>query len=140
LHGPGEKSVMSNNLHEHCAGLRALLERRLVELGAEIRAVSQAQLQQPAVAGSEVTDLKDLAGERAAANLSDMAQRRDLEEEELVTAALLRMDQGTYGRCLDCEEPISLERLKMLPSAPRCAACQAAHERVHGRMGRGRAA
>lgn len=124
---------MSNKVGEHVASLRALLERRLVELGSRIRAVSQAQLEESAVAGTEVTDQKDLASERVAADLSEVAQRRDLEEEALVTAALLRMDQGTYGRCLSCHEPIPSKRLKLLPAASRCAGCQAVEERVRDR-------
>jgi len=39
---------------------------------------------------------------------------------EKIEAALARMDNGTYGRCLECGEPIPLERLEALPSAEYC--------------------
>ncbi|HZG88240.1 TraR/DksA C4-type zinc finger protein [Paenibacillus sp.] len=39
---------------------------------------------------------------------------------EKIEAALERMDNGTYGRCLECGEPIPLERLEALPSAEYC--------------------
>ena len=38
--------------------------------------------------------------------------------------ALRRWDEGTYGRCERCEQPIPAERLAARPSARRCVACQ----------------
>lgn len=53
------------------------------------------------------------------------AQRREVAQ---IDAALSRMDAGTYGECLDCEEDIPLERLKALPYALRDAECASRHE------------
>jgi YteA family regulatory protein len=39
---------------------------------------------------------------------------------EKAEAALARMDNGTYGRCLKCGEAIPVERLQALPSAEYC--------------------
>jgi DnaK suppressor protein len=39
-------------------------------------------------------------------------------------AALLRIDEGTFGTCLECEEDISLKRLAAAPWAARCIICQ----------------
>lgn len=41
-----------------------------------------------------------------------------------VRAALARVDEGRYGRCLRCDEPISPKRLEALPWASLCLACQ----------------
>jgi RNA polymerase-binding transcription factor DksA len=38
--------------------------------------------------------------------------------------ALRRLESGTYGRCVDCLEPIPLPRLRALPFAQTCVACQ----------------
>jgi DnaK suppressor protein len=46
-----------------------------------------------------------------------------------IDAALLRMDAGKYGRCDDCDEPIAIERLKVLPYTRLCAADAAIEER-----------
>ena len=43
-----------------------------------------------------------------------------------VTAALRRMDTGTFGVCGRCEEEISLKRLAAVPWAPYCIVCQEA--------------
>lgn len=39
-------------------------------------------------------------------------------------AALRRMDRGTFGVCVDCEEDINTKRLAAVPWAARCIACQ----------------
>ena len=39
-------------------------------------------------------------------------------------AALARLDDGTYGQCMDCGQPIDEERLVARPTARRCTADQ----------------
>jgi DnaK suppressor protein len=39
-------------------------------------------------------------------------------------AAMERLDDGSYGICLQCEEPISPKRLKAVPWAALCISCQ----------------
>ena len=46
-----------------------------------------------------------------------------------VTAALLRIKDGSYGLCLNCEELISPKRLQALPWAAYCVPCQEAVDR-----------
>lgn len=50
------------------------------------------------------------------------AARQQLQDTE---AALARVDAGGYGSCGTCREPISTERLAILPAARYCVACQA---------------
>jgi DnaK suppressor protein len=40
-----------------------------------------------------------------------------------IEAALGRCDSGTYGYCLQCEEPIDPRRLELDPATPLCIAC-----------------
>jgi len=42
-----------------------------------------------------------------------------------VNRALDDIDAGRYGICRDCGEPIAKARLKVMPFATRCVACQA---------------
>ncbi|MBI3664642.1 MAG: TraR/DksA family transcriptional regulator [Acidobacteria bacterium] len=42
--------------------------------------------------------------------------------------ALARLEEGAYGRCEECGEPISPKRLAAVPWADLCVACQARHE------------
>src|SRR5215472_686299 len=49
---------------------------------------------------------------------------RELQLLRNVRAALARIDEGTYGICLHCEEDISPKRLHAVPWAPYCIQCQ----------------
>lgn len=49
----------------------------------------------------------------------------EMEQIAEIDAALLRIEDGTYGVCVDCAEPISPGRLEILPYATRCVSCQA---------------
>jgi DnaK suppressor protein len=41
-----------------------------------------------------------------------------------VQAAFARLEDGTYGLCVRCEEPIGWDRLNARPEAPLCRTCQ----------------
>ena len=45
-----------------------------------------------------------------------------------ITAALERLEQGTYGYCYECGEEIAGRRLRALPFAERCRDCEEMHE------------
>ena len=49
-----------------------------------------------------------------------------------IDQALLRMDEGSYGICARCSQPIDERRLEALPTARYDAACQAAIESANG--------
>src|ERR1700746_1602814 len=52
-----------------------------------------------------------------------MAQRAE------VLAALARIDDGSYGRCVDCSGPIPEPRLEARPATARCGPCQTKRDR-----------
>jgi DnaK suppressor protein len=58
--------------------------------------------------------------ERMAATQKDTV-RRVLTE---VEAAIVRVQDGSYGLCLTCSGPIPVERLEILPHTPFCVPCQ----------------
>ncbi|MDI6889344.1 MAG: TraR/DksA family transcriptional regulator [Thermodesulfovibrionales bacterium] len=47
-----------------------------------------------------------------------------------IDEALRKLDEGTYGKCEDCGEDISEERLKVLPFATYCRDCQEKREQL----------
>lgn len=49
---------------------------------------------------------------------------RDTEMSRRVKAALRRMEDGTYGTCLSCEDAINVKRLQAVPWAELCLRCQ----------------
>jgi DnaK suppressor protein len=45
-----------------------------------------------------------------------------------ITEALSRLEEGTFGYCFECGDEISERRLRALPFAVRCKACEEARE------------
>ena len=45
-----------------------------------------------------------------------------------ITEALVRLEEGSYGLCFECGEPIAEPRLRALPFAARCKDCEEAIE------------
>jgi len=76
---------------------------------------------------SPESDWEDNAANRtttdALAHLSDL----ELKQLRHIGAALERIEAGTYGRCLLCEEPIPVGRLRAMPEATTCASCAASN-------------
>lgn len=61
----------------------------------------------------------------AADNIEELVTNVPLVEEletrrKEITAAIERMDNGTYGTCADCGEPIDIDRLEANPAAKNC--------------------
>jgi DnaK suppressor protein len=47
----------------------------------------------------------------------------------LVQAALRRDDEGDFGLCVECGEPVQRKRLEAVPWAQHCVACQELQEK-----------
>ena len=56
------------------------------------------------------------------------ALSRQWETGSLISDALRRLEQDTFGICIECEEPIGNKRLAALPWAKYCIRCQTAME------------
>lgn len=105
--------------------LRQRLLRRLDEVRADIqRELRKYDNETYGQLAGRVAD----AGEQSVAdllvdlNLAEVG--RDVAECREIEAALLRLGNGSYGSCVDCEEPIDTQRLERSPAVSRCYACQ----------------
>jgi DnaK suppressor protein len=76
----------------------------------------------------EVTDFKDLAREQSLARVDEAEAEQAALELEQVLAARRRLQEHSYGDCLDCGAAIDLRRLTAMPASVYCTSCQAAHE------------
>lgn len=76
----------------------------------------------------EVNDLEDQASMRERTTMQDAEVERDRNELADVRAALVRLSDGTYGTCINCDQPIDLQRLVAMPAAARCMVCQTQFE------------
>jgi len=52
-----------------------------------------------------------------------------------IWSRLAAIEDGTYGICEDCEEPISIERLKARPVTSYCIACKSRREAYEKAVG-----
>ena len=101
------------------ASLHAERERLLVELGQPIENPAQMTYGSQAAAASQVFEQQ-----------RDLALRdRSRLELSRVEAALRSIDDGTYGTCTNCGNPIGAERLEAIPWAPTCIDCARKLER-----------
>ena len=107
--------------------LAPLFRQRLAQRRAELRAIVRASSEAGEDSG-EVVDFKDIATEQDLATLDEAKSDHAARELEQVLGALRRLDDQSYGRCVDCGEAIDLRRLAALPAAPFCTSCQAARE------------
>jgi DnaK suppressor protein len=109
---------------EQLALLKSMLEERLEALRIEAQDVEGelpvAEVESSPLDRATVRLLNDLtletAGQRAA-------------EAQVLRQALARIEDGSYGECEECGQPIGASRLLARPEARLCIACQTRAER-----------
>lgn len=77
----------------------------------------------------DVLDLADQASDSYDKDLANSLSETERARLQAVEKALHRVSEGTYGLCEDCAKPIPLPRLKVLPFAKLCVACQQSEEK-----------
>lgn len=65
--------------------------------------------------------LADIAADAVDANLEILHTERDLLDQ--IHAALGRIQDGTFGRCIECHKEIADQRLRALPYTAMCVQC-----------------
>ncbi len=109
---------MDNNKIEAFQTL--LLERRQeLETLSEISAGSRAAVELDQSSVGRVSRI-DAIQQQAMALVTERNRDRDLQR---IKAALIRIEQGEYGYCIDCGEEIAEKRLQFDPSVPQCVDC-----------------
>ena len=116
--------------------LKRTLARRHAELLEETREdVGRAREETYGALAGSVTDSGDQATAGLLADLGQAEISRDVRELEKLEAALARIDEGTFGRCIECGAEIAFKRLAAYPVATRCAGCQGIYEGIFGHPG-----
>ena len=115
-------------------------QQRLASRATELREILRGQFAQAGSADvHEVSDFKDAADEDSLAAIGDVQAARAAAELEQVRKAEQRIVSGSFGLCVDCDEPINLRRLTALPATPYCTGCQSAHEQSPAHESRAKA-
>lgn len=90
---------------------------RLAELEERLHDI-ETDLDEPADQDSE-----ERATEREGDEVLESLGNAGLVEIRAIQSALKRIEEGTYGVCVVCDEDISPERLDLVPHAPNCRNC-----------------
>ena len=93
------------------------LRDRLRELNERLKDIDE-DLDEPAD-----PDVEERATEREGDEVLENLGHAGLAEIKMIQAALARIKDGTFGVCVACGEPISKQRLEVLPHTPRCKDC-----------------
>jgi DnaK suppressor protein len=113
---PGQLALLKSMLEERLAALS--VQAVADHVGAGELAVQEVETS-PADKAT-VRLLNDLALEAADHNATQLRSMR---------YALARMDDGSYGACEECGNPIGFSRLQARPEARLCIACQTRAEK-----------
>ena len=106
----------------------------LVKLQSRVMADARRTVERLGHEGASPDELSHVPTHPADQDTAGLASDMELEANyarilEAIDDAFARIDEGTYGRCLDCGTPISPSRLEVLPFALRCVECEAKQER-----------
>jgi RNA polymerase-binding transcription factor DksA len=109
-------------LHDILVAGRRTLTERLAVLGDYNDRVDASA----ATNGHGETEHTAIDIERRVNRVLDASAREALDEHE---SALVRLENGTYGRCLDCRRAIPVNRLFAIPTASLCVSCRQHRDR-----------
>jgi DnaK suppressor protein len=106
----------------------ARLRKVLEEKGADIRTrMSAGSFAEIVHRRGEPSDEGDLSQQSHEEWLFVNRNQLEISVLKQVDAALGRIERGTFGICLECEDPISIKRLEAVPWARYCMRCQEKH-------------
>ena len=102
-----------------------LMDRRQSLVGQ----VQQAELYSRERDAEATQDPADMAANAYTKELMMSMSTNDRQLLELIDAALYRIEDGQYGKCVHCGQPILDKRLEAVPWARHCLRCQDLNER-----------
>src|ERR671937_1692630 len=78
----------------------------------------------------DLPDEMDLASSEYLQSFTFRLRGREKSFLDKIQKALLKIEDGTFGKCEECEEEISLKRLEARPETNLCIRCKEDQERV----------
>jgi DnaK suppressor protein len=96
-------------------------------LRGDVTAMAEVALRKSGMEGSDSNGMPIHMAELGSDNFEQEFTLGLMEAEEdtltLIEAALERVDQGSFGRCVECDGQISKARLNAIPYTPVCIKC-----------------
>ncbi|MBC8337886.1 MAG: RNA polymerase-binding protein DksA [Rhodospirillales bacterium] len=110
--------------------MREYFRQKLLHWKSELLNESSSTIQHLQEGGNSESDLADRASVETDRSLELRTRDRARKLITKIDEALERIDNGTYGYCMETDEPISLSRLEARPIATLTIEAQERHERM----------
>ena len=114
---------------------RQLLITERAKLADEIKSIAHDAATSPRDASGDLSaytvHMADMAADTYERELSMNIVTSEQEILYQIDDALKRLDDGTFGLCQQCSQPIAMSRLKAVPYASMCIGCQRTKEQQH---------
>ena len=113
-----------------CAKHLAFFKQKLLDWKNELKKSSSEALYNSSLDDNSTSaDIVDQASSYTEKNVELRAINRQIKLISKIDAALKRIQNGSYGFCVETGEPIGLKRLMARPVATLCIAAQEKHEK-----------
>ncbi|HEY7784810.1 MAG TPA: TraR/DksA C4-type zinc finger protein [Pyrinomonadaceae bacterium] len=109
--------------------LKSFRDKLLARRESLVGQVQQAELYSRERDSEATQDPADMAANAYTKELLVSMSDNDRQLLNLIDEALERIEDGGYGRCVRCEEPLPDKRLEAVPWARHCVRCQDLQER-----------
>lgn len=83
----------------------------------------------PNGSGQDVDEVADYGSDQFEQELTLGLIENEQDEIQMINEALVKIEDGSYGKCDECNEAIAKGRLDALPFVRYCIKCQSAKER-----------
>ncbi len=110
----------TEKMRDSLSAMRQEILDKLVTTNADFRAI---------VEEMDPKDVVDVASDDVDRKMIEALGAQDIKRLKSIEAAIVRIQQGRYGLCMQCSKKIPQERLVALPYAVLCIDCQRSDER-----------
>ena len=122
---------------EQAKQFRQLLITERAKLASEIKSIAQDASTSPRDASGDLSGytvhMADMAADTFERELSMNIVSSEQEILYQIDDALKRLDEGSFGICQQCSQPVTMSRLKAVPYASLCISCQRVKEQKNKR-------
>ncbi|MEE2638461.1 MAG: TraR/DksA family transcriptional regulator [Acidobacteriota bacterium] len=114
---------------ERYSELRSILEERCDEIAGEVKHKIRNVRTEATQAGMHrLADTSETSESDIQDDIEFALLQMKAETLTKISAALTRLEEGTYGYCYKCGDEIAEQRLRALPFAARCRECEEVRE------------
>mgnify|MGYP000039946612 CR=1 FL=1 len=104
-------------------------KKLLVERERLLNAANSSRKNEFSIATDDLADEADLTSVELTQGVVFTLREKEQRTLADIDEALQRMEDGTYGSCEDCDDPISARRLEIFPTAKLCITHQEEREK-----------